>query len=165
MKKILLLSLACILISCLKEPKKSNDEEVNTIRNLQNDKLIEKPIAEKGKENSKTLNFLKALNGKYPNDVKIFDDKKFKDRLKSVLSSRYTYLMETWGPETPIEITGDFFISEACQKHNCYDTNFIIIYDFDNDVLEIGIKEGMKISVYSDGINKSYILMDWEQDE
>jgi|SRR5690554_1652445 len=159
MKFFLLTFITFTLLSCFQEPKKIINTDTNNIEDSQKDLILEKPMLDVVK-----LNFLKKLNGKYPSEVEIFENKNFKDRLKSVLGSKYIYLIETWGPETPIEINENFFISEACQKHNCYNTNFIIIYNYEKDIIEIGIREDMKISVYSDGVKKSNILTDWEQD-
>ncbi|MBB6680830.1 hypothetical protein H4O20_05185 [Aequorivita sp. 609] len=157
MKKYLLLFLPLTLLSCLQEPKK----EINTnyIQEINTELIPEKPIIK-----DSNLTFLKSFNGKYPNEAKIFENKKFTDRLKSVLGSKYEYLIETWQVEKPIEIDDNFFISWACQKHNCYNTNFIIIYNFEKDIIEIGIREEMNTSVFSDGVKKSNILTDWERD-
>lgn len=99
---------------------------------------------------SSKLGFLKELNGKYPMEVKLFDNAAFTQRLKKLLGDRYDFLKTTWAVETPIEFNHNVFKASACQAHNCPATNFIVVYDFGNDVMYAGIKEENVIKTYSE---------------
>ena len=51
--------------------------------------------------------------------------------------------------QTPIVIENNFFIAEGCRAHECPETNFIIIVDLTKDVLSVGIRDNLKIQIFS----------------
>lgn len=108
------------------------------------------------------LDFLKTLNGKYPNDVKLFDNAPFTERLKKLTGDRYNFLRETWAVETPMEYSNDVFVASACQAHNCGSTNFIIVYDFSKNVMYAGIREEEKVKTYAEDGGTHSKITDWE---
>ena len=55
-----------------------------------------------------------------------------------------------WDVESPIEIVNNIFIAYACRPHNCDITNFMIIYDFTNDKMFVGIRENEKAKTYAE---------------
>jgi hypothetical protein len=99
---------------------------------------------------STSLAYLKNYNEKYPNEVKLFSKPQFVNRVKALTGTRYSLLKKYWDVESPIEIAGDNFIAYACQAHNCDVTNFMIIYDFKNDKMYVGIREEEKAKTYSE---------------
>jgi len=109
------------------------------------------------------LDFLKKLNGKYPYDVKLFNNSALMQRLKKLLgNSRFNFLKETWAVETPMEFTNNIFVASACQAHACAYTEFIIVYDFSNNVMYAGIREEGKVKTYSEDGSNSPIVNEWE---
>jgi hypothetical protein len=139
-------------------------------------KLIEKGIIYDKKDEQQTssefalprgnreFDYLKKLNGKYPYEVKLFEKTEFYQRLKKLLGTRCEFLINNFDVQIPIEIIDDFFVAEACQAHNCgyLGTEFIIVYDFSNDVMYIGIREDGEIKTYSENGRKSSIITEWE---
>ena len=108
------------------------------------------------------LNFLKELDGKYPFEVELFDNTDFTQRLKKLLgNSRYNFLKETWAVEIPIEYKNNVFVASGCQAHNCGSTNFIVVYDFPNDVMYAGIREEDQITTYSENGGSSEKIIKW----
>ena len=99
---------------------------------------------------STSLAYLKNYNEKYPGEVKLFSKPQFVNRVKAVIGTRYATLKKYWDVESPIEIIGDNFIAYACRPHNCDITNFMIIYDFKNDKMYVGIREDEKAKTYSE---------------
>ena len=97
-----------------------------------------------------SLAYLKNYNAKYPGEVKLFSKPQFVNRVKALIGTRYSTLKNYWDVESPIEITGDIFIAYACRPHNCDITNFMIIYDFKNDKMFVGIREEEKAKTYSE---------------
>jgi hypothetical protein len=97
-----------------------------------------------------SLAYLKNYNEKYPNEVKLFFKPQFVNRVKALTGTRYSLLKKYWNVESPIEIVADNFIAYACQQHNCNSTNFMIIYDFKNDKMHVGIREEEKAKTYSE---------------
>ena len=108
---------------------------------------INSPYIEPTKDET---DFLKNMKGKYPHEVKFWDNVIVKKRLKKLLGSRFTFLMDNHGPESPIEIKNNLFMVWTCQAHNCGATNFIIVIDLSKNVLYTGIREDYQIEVYSE---------------
>ncbi len=109
------------------------------------------------------LDFLKKLNGKYPYEVKLFENTALMQRLKKLLgNSRYNFLKETWAVETPMEFANNIFVASGCQAHNCGSTNFIIVFDFSNNVMYVGIREEDKVKTYSEDGSNSPKINEWE---
>ena len=109
---------------------------------------------------STSLAYLKNYNGSYPNEVKLFSKPQFVNRVKSLIGTRYSTLKRYWDVESPIEITGDIFIAYACQPHNCDVTNFMIIYNFKNDKMFVGIREEEKAKTYAENRTSIPVRLD-----
>jgi hypothetical protein len=110
--------------------------------------------------NSK-LSYLKNFSGQYPNKVKLLGNNPLTKRLKTLLKSRYDFLIKTWGPETPIEVNKNTFIAWGCQQHNCSNTNFIIAVDFAKNVVYVGIREEENVKIYSEDGSKNLEITKW----
>jgi hypothetical protein len=107
------------------------------------------------------LDFLKALDGKYPYAVKLLDNAALQSRLKNLLGNRFAFVKKTWAVETPIEVKNNVFVASGCQAHNCSSTNFIIVVDLTKNKMYAGIREEEKVKTYSeDGTNPPQ-LNDW----
>lgn len=105
--------------------------------------------------------FLKNLQGRYPKEVKLFDNPIFGRRLKTLLGHRYYFLVEAWNVETPIEYNNNEFIASACQVNNCDKTGFIIVFNFSEDVMYVGIREGDMIKTYSENGRHNIQVEEW----
>ena len=88
-----------VIFSCT-QTTTSNDNEKDHKTDSQ---TIKQPI----NTNSDSLDFLKKFNGKYPNDVKLFDNLTLKLRLQKLLGNRYTFLKEH--KDNLILLTNGFF--------------------------------------------------------
>jgi hypothetical protein len=120
------------------------------------------PAAPAPAEAANNLDVLRNFNGKYSFDVKLLEKTEFSQRLKTLLGDeRYTFLKTHWNVVSPMEVVNDVFVAKACQKHNCHDTNFIIVYDFQKNVMYAGIREESKVSRYSESGEHSPAVMDW----
>ncbi|MVN22669.1 hypothetical protein [Mucilaginibacter arboris] len=143
---------------------------------LQKEKELDKPllkqthqpatITESQNNNKKVdnLDYLKKLNGKYPYEVKLFNNSALTRRLKSLLGSRYKFFKDTWVVETPIKISNNNFIASGCQQHNCGNTNFIIVVDFLKDIVYAGIREEGTVKVYSEDESNNAEINRWAND-
>jgi hypothetical protein len=110
-----------------------------------------------------SMEFLKNFDGKYPYEVNLLKNPVFIKRLKKLLGeSRYNFLKKTWAVETPIKFANDIFVAEACQAHNCDKVNFIIVYDFSNNILYAGIKEYDNIKTYSEDGSIPVKINEWK---
>ncbi len=108
------------------------------------------------------LDFLKTLDGKYPIEVKLFDNAAFTERLKKLLGDdRYDFLKEKWAVETPMEFKNEVFVASGCQAHKCGSTNFIVVYDFTGNVMNAGIREEDKVKIYTENNSESPKINEW----
>lgn len=167
-----ILCTAIIHTSCNQASKKTDKETATTEKDngtlqpvdqstaTQDNTVTKEPLAEK---TINDLEFLKTLNGKYPNDAKLFENIAFTLRLKKILGDRYTFLKETWAVETPMEYSNDVFTASACQAHNCGATNFIIVYDFSKNVMYAGIREEEKVKTYAEDGSTNSKITEWEK--
>lgn len=140
----------------LKKEQELTQKSVNT--------PIDKSTARQQTDNSTSnnLDFLKKLKGKYPYEVKLFDNSALNQRLKKLLGGiRYNFLKETWAVETPMEFANNIFVASGCQAHNCGSTNFIIVVDFSNNVMYAGIREDDKVKTYSEDGSNSPKVNEW----
>jgi hypothetical protein len=116
-----------------------------------------------GTASRKDISFLRAYDGKYPQEVGLLDNDKIKGRLEKMLGARYLFVKDSMGVETPITIADSTFSATGCQKHNCSETNFIIVVDLSKNLMFVGIRQNGKIETYSeDGSKHPYIEL-WEQ--
>jgi len=111
--------------------------------------------------NRNTLNDLKDFNGKYPFEVKLFDNATFSYRLQKLLGNRYNYLKENWTVATPLEFSNNTFVASGCKAHFCNSTNFIVVYDFSSDIMYAGIREGHIVKMYSENTTTSPRITEW----
>lgn len=138
-------------------------------------KLMEKGIIveEKSQQNSDDiprtteLDFLKEYKDKYPYDVELFENTVFHNRLQKLLGDRCEFLISNFDVQTPIELVDTQFFCEACQTHNCgyLGTGSIIVYDFSNDVMSVGIREEGKVQTYSENGEIPHRINEWAEAE
>ena len=150
------------LISCnvkntenerIKKAKKLNSKSINPqVESIHNKEGIDLPAS--------NLDFLKEFNGKYAYEVKLFDYPNLTNRLKELIGeNRYEFLIKTWQVENPMEFENAIFVASACEQHNCYATNFMIIVDFQFDAITVGIREEKEVEIFTEK-NQRYIRID-----
>lgn len=116
---------------------------------------------ETSKDQINNISFIKTFHGKYPSQIKLFNNKGLKRRLKELLKKRYSLLVQKWAVETPIEIKNNIFSAWGCQEHNCSNTNFIIVVDFSKNVIYVGIREEEKVKIYSEDGSSNVQISSW----
>ncbi|MCX6250243.1 MAG: hypothetical protein NTX61_05770 [Bacteroidetes bacterium] len=139
--------------------KKENALNQKSIKTTADKQTFKKQQTDKSSIDN--LDFLKKLSGKYPFEVKLFDNPTLTKRLKKLLGKRYKFFKETWAVETPMKITDNIFIARGCQAHNCGSTNFIIVVNLSNNIMYVGVREDDQVKTYSDDGNSCQQLMDW----
>lgn len=179
---ISILVLSLILVSCnetkTNDKEKNLTEKENELLKKENELLRREQELNKSKENEEynfskdkhssinKLDFLKKLDGKYPYDVKLLDNSVFMKRLKKLLGNeRYAFLKDNWATEMPMQFSDNIFVAEGCQAHNCGSTNFILVYNFNNNVLYAGIREEEYVKTFSEDGGFSTKIIDWENND
>ena len=117
-------------------------------------------------KSSERVKFLKTLNGKYPSDVNLLENPIMKRGIRTLTKDKFIFLMKNFTVQTPIVINNNFFIAEGCKAHVGPETNFIIIVDLTKDVLHIGIRENLKIQIFSeDNSPQPEAFKNWAENE
>lgn len=65
----------------------------------------------------------------------------------------------------PMQFSDNIFVAEGCQAHNCGSTNFILVYNFNNNVLYAGIREEEYVKTFSEDGGFSTKIIDWENND
>ena len=95
---------------------------------------------------STSLSYMKSYNDKYPFEVKLIEKKgAFRTRLQKLMGKeKFQDLEDFFNVESPITIKNNVMIAYGCMQHNCDGFYFKIFYDFNKDIINVGIKEGEK---------------------
>ena len=95
---------------------------------------------------STNLSYMKNYNDKYPFEVKLIEKKgAFRTRLQKLMGKeKFQDLEDFFNVESPITIKNNVMIAYGCMQHNCDGFYFKIFYDFNKDIINVGIKEGEK---------------------
>lgn len=95
---------------------------------------------------STSLSYMKNYNDKYPFEVKLIERKgAFRTRLQKLMGKeKFQDLEDFFNVESPITIKNNVMIAYGCMQHNCDGFYFKIFYDFNKDIINVGIKEGEK---------------------
>lgn len=94
--------------------------------------------------------FLKDLEGKYPKQEKLFDNKQVADRLKSLDGLDYEVFSAFWNTETPIEIEDGILHTSGCKQHDCPSANYELYWDLNNDVINVYHFRSNTLRIYQD---------------
>lgn len=108
------------------------------------------------------LDFMMAWKGKYPYEVKPFENPILKKRLGLMLGNKFNYLKSIWEVETPIEIENKMLYAFGMQAHSGGDPGGVLMADISKNVLYVGIRKDTKASIYSeDGSTAPKKLKEW----
>jgi len=126
-------------------------------------KLLKKP---KIADNESDLSFMKNAGGKYPHEIKLFENEAFNSRLKNLLADDYQIFVDWWAVEEPIkEIRPGIYWAEACKAHECAFIDFALYIDTREDYIVAGMNTDRGVELYTEkpklGIPKA--MTDWAE--
>jgi hypothetical protein len=102
------------------------------------------------------LNFLKPYNGKYPHDVKLFNNVTIRMRLQKLLGSQFNYLVKSiFQVETPIKIENNYFYAWAMQTHSGGDPSAKLLADIGKNILYVEIIKNNQTKIYAEDGSKT----------
>lgn len=110
------------------------------------------------------LSFMRAYDGQYPGDAKLFDNPRFKSRLRKLLGNQYNYLVkDVWQVEIPIKVGNDFLYAWAMQAHSGGDPAATLLADFHTNTLYVEIIKDHTTILYSEDGSTALpkALADW----
>lgn len=159
MKKIMYSAMGFALLttvfSCKKENKTQSSVSTDTLATV-----MPKDSAGTPKTDSATTtmpavsavgeNIITKNVGKYPHDIKFFEDKNITERLKKLVGSQYEEMVKYFDVTSPISLEHDIYILTGCKQHDCPGYSTKIYYDPKNDNLNVSIDNNGKISDFNE---------------
>jgi len=106
--------------------------------------------AETVKEVVLTQNILTKNVGKYPTDIKLFEDKELTDRLKKLMGADYDEMVKNFNVVSPIKAENEVYRANGCMQHNCPGYYAFIYFDAKNDNLNVLIDRDGKVKEYAE---------------
>ncbi|WP_419869636.1 hypothetical protein [Chryseobacterium sp. CT-SW4] len=103
------------------------------------------------------LSFIKNYKGKTVKASKLLDNPIVKARLiKLIGNDDYVFLKKNWNVEEPISVVGNTAEASGCKVHDCGNTNFILLFDITDNIIQVGIrKNGGKALIISEDPERS----------
>lgn len=95
-------------------------------------------------------NIIVKNEGKYPLEIKIFEDESFNERVKDITGSEYDAIIKNFNVETPIVSESGIYKFSGCKQHDCPSFQTIIYYDAKTDNINVIINKNDKISSFSE---------------
>ncbi|TZF94129.1 hypothetical protein FW781_15995 [Chryseobacterium panacisoli] len=155
MKKIIAgaFALSLCVISCKKEAKAESSASTDTLATVmpkdsvitKNDSVASPPPSAPAPDNIITKNV-----GKYPHDIKLFEDKNITERLKKLAGAQYDEMVKNFNVESPITSENGIYKLTGCKQHDCPGYATSIFYDAKNDNLNISIDKNGKVTDFAE---------------
>lgn len=157
MKKIiagaLALSLCTAVVSCKKETKTQSSVSTDTLATVlpKDSTVAPKTDSAAGTAPSASADNIITKNvGKYPHDVKLFEDKSITERLKKLTGAQYDEMVKNFNVESPIVSEGGIYKLSGCKQHDCPGYAIHIYYDSKNDNLNVSIDKNGKVTDFAE---------------
>lgn len=97
------------------------------------------------------LSFMNNAGGKYPHEIKLFENEAFNSRLKNLLADDYQLFVDWWAVEEPIkEIRPGIYWAEACKAHECAFVDFALYIDTREDYIVAGMNTDRGVELYTE---------------
>ncbi|SHH66996.1 hypothetical protein SAMN05421866_3407 [Chryseobacterium oranimense] len=147
MKKLILNACAFSLltvVSCKKETK--IDPSPATIK----DSVTIKADSASSSASSSTRSIITNNIGKYPHDIKLFENKDFTDRVKRITGAQYDEIFNNFNVESQIVSENGIYKVTGCKQHDCPGYSTSIFYDSKNDNLNVAIDKNGKITDFTE---------------
>ncbi len=155
MKKIIAgaFALSLCVVSCKKEVKTESSVSTDTLATAaptdsvvtKNDSVASPPSSAPAADNIITKNA-----GKYPNDIKFFQDKNITERLKKLTGAQYDEMVKNFNVESPIASENGIYKITGCKQHDCPGYATSIFYDAKNDNLNVSIDKNGKATEFAE---------------
>ncbi|KAB1229414.1 hypothetical protein [Chryseobacterium viscerum] len=155
MKKIIAgaFALSLCVVSCKKESKTESSVSTDTLATTlpkdsvstpKNDSVVS-PSSASGAANIITKNV-----GKYPHDIKFFEDKSITERLKKLVGTQYDEMVKNFNVESPVTSENEIYKLTGCKQHDCPGYATSIYYDAKNNNLNVSIDKNGKVTDFAE---------------
>ncbi|OCA72734.1 hypothetical protein BBH99_03190 [Chryseobacterium contaminans] len=158
MKKIITGTLTLIvlgnIVSCKKEPNTQSSVSTDTLATvLPKDSIVTSKtdsVAAAMPSTTATVEIITKNEGKYPHDIKLFEDKNFAERVKKLVGKEYDEMFKSFNVEGPIVSDNGIYKLHGCKQHDCPGYATSIYYDAKNDNLNVSIDKNGKITDFAE---------------
>lgn len=142
------------VVSCKKEAKTESSASTDTLATVQpKDSAVgAKMDSASATTPSKTaaVEVITKNDGKYPHDVKLFEDKSLTERLKKLAGKDYDEMIKNFNVESPIVSEAGIYKLHGCKQHDCPGYATSIYYDSKNDNLNVSIDKNGKVTDFAE---------------
>ncbi|WPO90158.1 hypothetical protein [Chryseobacterium sp. HR92] len=155
MKRIIagVFALSLCVVSCKKEAKTESSASTDTLATVmpkdsvitKNDSVASPPPSAPAPDNIITKNV-----GKYPHDIKLFEDKSITERLKKLAGTQYDEMVKNFNVESPVTTENGIYKLSGCKQHDCPGYATHIYYDAKNDNLNVSIDKNGKVTDFAE---------------
>jgi len=99
---------------------------------------------------SSTRNIITNNIGKYPHDIKLFENKDFTERVKKITGAQYDEIFNNFNVESQIVSENGIYKVTGCKQHDCPGYSTSIFYDSKNDNLNVAVDKNGKITDFTE---------------
>lgn len=146
-------ALSLCVVSCKKEAKTESSASTDTLATVmpkdsvitKNDSVASPPPSAPTPDNIITKNV-----GKYPHDIKLFEDKSITERLKKLAGAQYDEMVKNFNVESPVTTENGIYKLSGCKQHDCPGYATHIYYDAKNDNLNVSIDKNGKVTDFAE---------------
>jgi hypothetical protein len=157
MKKIIAgaFALSLCVVSCKKEAKTESSVSTDTLATVmpkdslstpKNDSVAPPPPSSA----PRATNIITKNVGKYPHDIKFFEDKSITERLKKLVGTQYDEMVKNFNVESPVTSENEIYKLTGCKQHDCPGYAASIFYDAKNDNLNVSIDKNGKATEFAE---------------
>lgn len=147
-------ALSLCVVSCKKETKTESSVSNDTLATVMPKDSVTTPktdsVATTPSSASGTMNIITKNVDKYPHDIKFFEDKGIKERLKKLVGTQYDEMVKNFNVEGPISSENGIYKLTGCKQHDCPGYATSIYYDSKNDNLNVSIDKDGNISDFNE---------------
>ncbi|MEJ5052376.1 hypothetical protein WH221_21300 [Chryseobacterium culicis] len=155
MKKVIAgaFALSLCVVSCKKETKTESSTSTDTLATVMPKDSVSTPKNDSVAPPPPSATSARIITknvGKYPHDIKFFEDKSITERLKKLVGTQYDEMVKNFNVESPVASENGIYKLTGCKQHDCpgYATN--IYYDAKNDNLNVSIDKNGKITDFAE---------------
>lgn len=155
MKKIIAgaFALSLCVVSCKKEAKTESSVSTDTLATAMPKDSVSTPkndsVASPSSASGAT-NIITKNVGKYPHDIKFFEDRIITERLKKLVGTQYDEMVKNFNVESPVTSENEIYKLTGCKQHDCPGYATSIYYDAKNDNLNVSIDKNAKATDFAE---------------
>lgn len=138
-------------VSCKKETKIDTSSGTDSLATTKSkDSRAIKTDSAASSTLASTDNIITKNIGKYPNDIKLFEDKSFVERVKKITGTQYDEILKNFNVESQIVSENGIYKITGCKQHDCSGYSTSIFFDSKNNNLNVLIDKNGKVTDFAE---------------